>query len=173
MHCPSCVSTIRSILEFHLPTPEQQEERSRADLEMGRSRPATSHSARSIGNIDISLLNGLVSFDHSLDLDLTPIFIELRDSGFEVSPAEPSTRVSPPVHSHSPTWWNLLPNRLGKEQRRKHKQFCEACQTEPSIDSRVPAKGKAPAEDWRESTFSVSGMTCRYVFLSPKSLRQF
>jgi copper chaperone CopZ len=159
MHCPSCVSTISSILESYLP----RQDGASHDLEMGRSRPDTSRSSgTTIGNIDISLLNGVVSFDHPPDLDLSPIVIELQDSGFEVN-EDASDPPSSTADLHSSRWWNLLSSKPGNEQRKKHKQFCEACKSETSLVSQRPstvAKGKKAARGWRQSTFSVEGMTC-------------
>jgi copper chaperone CopZ len=140
MHCPSCVRHIEDLLAEY-------------DLR----------------NVAVSLFAGTVAFDHDHDFDLRRIVRALEHSGFrpflpekQASPGEGRESQSHPHRSSAGSHWlaSLLPAK--RQQRRRHRAVCEACQHEEEdlLESKNADEASTSPKSWTKSVFSVEGMTC-------------
>lgn len=114
IHCPSCVSTIHSILsgyslpsDSHLGRAKRSIAKSVDSLRSGsrlirslspdRSSTATTRvgpeayelTTPALTNIDVSIINGTVAFSHPVDFSLKNVIAELAEAGFEIVQAGP------------------------------------------------------------------------------------
>jgi len=200
IHCPSCVSAIQSILAAYTLPSEQPRGLHRHLRSITRSvdslkslRPMRSASPdRSLDgfelhspaftDVDVSILNGTISFTHPASLVLRDAVAELQDAGYEIVKGEPhdlERHGQGGTHHHraapgSSPWARFAdlfraPPPIDREQA--HKENCEACREEEAASSNrdeVGAKEHNAAAGGdtgarREpirAIFSIEGMTC-------------
>ena len=156
IHCPSCVSTIESVLET-CPEPSGYSLTSAwksidKALDVVRSRsPSGSSSGRdseeehkpACSRISVSIVNGTVSFSHSPKFSLKPIIAELEDAGFEVVQVNATDLEATHIHSSSVgtskgSRWLRFEDLFGATEKRKqaHQDNCEACREEREAHSK-------------------------------------
>lgn len=207
IHCPSCVSKIEAILaSYEAPTEKHRSFARRSlgsvvdSLSPGHERRSRSTSPDSVlvdveenkhprpdfSRINVSLINGTVSFEHSLNTPLAPLIAELEDAGFDILHTDAIVRGGD-VHrsasgSSGRSPWaqfsDLFTSISYKTRLEAHEENCEACQAEEAAQNhrglsasaafaQQPTGARDAAHDSEvsppqavEVNFSIDGMTC-------------
>lgn len=176
IHCPSCVSKIESIFAgYHAPD-DKHRSRARSSLNRiagsltPRSRSSSPSSSTLVEEerenklftpaftrVDVSPINGTVSFDHSPDVSFRLLITELEDAGFDVVKTDATTDLErkSPHHGRSPiadkSRWSRFADlfTLTKDKQKAHRDNCEACREEEEARiqrSRQRWRARSPAE---------------------------
>lgn len=134
--------------------------------------------------VNVSIINGTVSFSHPRGISLKNVIAELEDAGFEVIQTGQTDleRNNNAKHLHRPaastSTWSRFADLFSKPKDRDqaHKDNCEACREEEAIRNKrdegdISRAGRRRSRDEIvndppqsrkvvEAIFSVEGMTC-------------
>ena len=137
--------------------------------------------------VDVSPINGTVSFDHSPDASIKLLISELEDAGFDVIRTDATAGLDGNEARHlrsspaSRSGWSRFSDifTFSRDRQKAHRDNCEACReeedarTEREQQSRKPrtsgvrasagreiGEQEALEEPLRQGIFAIEGMTC-------------
>ena len=153
LHCSSCVAYIADIVAG-LPTLEEHK-----------------NPTSIISDVDISLQERTVSFNHPKGFDLRTLLKQLDVSGFDVQWLPSNTGVTSPTNVANPFKWraffkSFFPSRDVKSSQRQttHRDICSACRTADISSTDIDViTDETVKYALRESRFALEGMTSRCV----------
>lgn len=199
IHCPSCVSTIQSIFSevflrektrFPIHRKSVNEVLGSGLFALQSTSPTSPESFPLEGSdlasiqLDVSLLDGTVSFIRPSRFSVKKVVVELENAGFEVVQTVALEDVEGTAGSYTnkhvmptSTWSRLTGFKKSKGRKEAHKDNCQACSAEKAaenervrvspephrIQSADLVSGKAVETQQRlavQAIFAVEGMTC-------------
>lgn len=186
IHCPSCVAKIESIFAGYNTPDEKHRSSARRSLDriVGHLSPHSRSSSPSSSTlvdeeyaenklftpaftrVDVSPINGTVSFNHSPDASIRLLIAELEDAGFDVIKTDAvnvnGTDGRRRLHSDSAgqSRWSRFSDlfTFAKDRQKAHRDNCEACREEEDARTR---RSEWAAEDVGHVSSDARGETVR------------